>query len=196
MNLINTKTGGNKMRDWKEIKLQNSKKDSQEDCIYKLEVKGLNAKIHRIKPSHGWYVTCMELRIFDEYLYTDDTEQAKKEGFRKIVEKIKELEEIRNVLVPTKMKSTGLKDSKGKEICTGHIVKLKLDNGESRKFKVKEKTVIREVINYPDFIDGTSKVAITGIVFCWEGYDLFPCVDEHGIPDNEKMTIVGVHNEI
>ncbi|AKL96644.1 hypothetical protein CACET_c32000 [Clostridium aceticum] len=93
------------------------------------------------------------------------------------------------------MKGTGLVDANGLEICVGHETELKLDDGSVRRFKVKEKTVIRRVVNHPDFIAGTSKVAITGIVFEWEGYDLFPCVDRDGVPDNEKMVIIGPHNE-
>lgn len=93
------------------------------------------------------------------------------------------------------MKYTGLLDANGLEIRIGHMTELKLDDGSIRRFKVKEKTVIREVVNHPDFIDGTSKVAITGIVFEWNGYDLFPCVDENGVPDSEKMKIIGVYDE-
>lgn len=93
------------------------------------------------------------------------------------------------------MKRTGLLDANGLEICVGHVTLLRLDDGETRLFKVKEKTVIRKVVNHPDFVEGTSKVAITGIVFEWNGYDLFPCVDENGVPDNQKMVIVGNHDE-
>lgn len=93
------------------------------------------------------------------------------------------------------MKGTGLLDANGLEICVGHVTQLKLDDGTIRKFKVKEKTVTREVVNHPDFEEGTSKVAITGIVFEWEGYDLFPCVDKNGVPDNERMAIIGVYDE-
>ena len=40
------------------------------------------------------------------------------------------------------------------------------------------------------FDEEFAKVSITGVVFSWEGYDLFPCVDGDGVPDNEKMEIV------
>ena len=46
-------------------------------------------------------------------------------------------------------------------------------------------------MSHHSFDDPTAKVAITGVVFQWGGFDLFPCVDEEGTRDNEKMTIVG-----
>lgn len=85
---------------------------------------------------------------------------------------------------------TGLLDRKGKEIRVGDKVRLILDDGEERIFDVCYKTVERRVICHPDFIEKSAKVSITGIVFSWQGYDLFPCVDSEGIPDNRKMEIV------
>lgn len=85
---------------------------------------------------------------------------------------------------------TGLLDKNGNEIEIGDKVKLQLPSGEERIFEVQFKTVTRQVKNPPDFDNDFSKVNITGVVFTWMGYDLFPCVNEDGIADNEKMEIV------
>lgn len=85
---------------------------------------------------------------------------------------------------------TGLYDKNGEQIEIGDKVKLVLANGEEREFVVEFKTVQRTVKSHPDFDDKFAKVNITGVVFCWNGYDLYPCIDENGIPDNEKMEIV------
>lgn len=85
---------------------------------------------------------------------------------------------------------TGLYDKNGKEIRFGDKVKLILDDGEERIFDVCYKTVERRVACHQDFEEKYAKVSITGVVFCWNGYDLFPCVDSEGIPDNRKMEIV------
>jgi hypothetical protein len=85
---------------------------------------------------------------------------------------------------------TGLFDKNGTPIKIGDKTKLVLDNGEIRYFDVCYKTVYRTVKNHPNFDDGFSKVAITGIVFCWNGYDLFPCVDGNGVEDTSKMEVI------
>lgn len=85
---------------------------------------------------------------------------------------------------------TGLYDKNLKEIRVGDKVKLILDDGEERIFDVCYKTVERRVVSHPSFKEKYAKVSITGVVFCWGGYDLFPCVDSRGIPDNRKMEIV------
>jgi len=72
---------------------------------------------------------------------------------------------------------TGLFDKNGVAINVGDKTRLVLDDGEIRVFDVCLKTVNRTVKSHPDFDDEYAKVAITGIVFCWNGYDLFPCVD-------------------
>lgn len=86
---------------------------------------------------------------------------------------------------------TGLYDKRGQEIYEDDIVQLTLPNGEVRNFVVDIDTVVREVVSHPDFDAPTSKVAITGVVFKWNNYELFPCVDENGKHDNEDMIVVG-----
>lgn len=84
---------------------------------------------------------------------------------------------------------TGLLDKNGNEIGIGDKVRLVVD-GEERIFEVCFKTVKRTVKSHPDFVDRYAHVNITGVVFNWNGYDLFPCVDENGVPDNEKMEVI------
>ena len=86
--------------------------------------------------------------------------------------------------------NTGLYDKNGTPINIGDRTRLVLDNGEVREFDVRFKTVNRTVQNHPAFVDGYSKVAITGIVFEWNGYSLFPCIDENGIADTSKMEVI------
>lgn len=79
----------------------------------------------------------------------------------------------------------------GQPIFEGDIVRIVLDDGEVRDFVVSIETVIREVVSHPSFDDETAKVGITGVVFTWEGFKLFPCVDENDIPDNCRIEVIG-----
>ncbi len=85
---------------------------------------------------------------------------------------------------------TGLFDKNGTPINVGDRTRLVLDSGEVREFDVCLKTVTRTVKCHPDFDDEFAKVNITGIVLCWNGYDLFPCVDENGISDVSRMEVI------
>ena len=72
---------------------------------------------------------------------------------------------------------TGLKDKNGTPIEIGDRTRLVLPDGEVREFDVRFKTVKRTRL-------------ITGVVFCWQGNDLFPCIDENGVSDVEKMEVL------
>ena len=86
---------------------------------------------------------------------------------------------------------TGLKDRKGKLIYENDVVKLVLPDGEIRYFKVSFKKVIRQVVSHSGFIPDVAKVELNAICFEWNGYELFPCVDENGTSDVAKMEVVG-----
>lgn len=85
---------------------------------------------------------------------------------------------------------TGLFDKNGRQIKIGDKVRLILDNGEERVFDVQFRTVQRTVKCHPEFDDEFAKVNITGVVFCWNGFELFPCVDENGVSDTAKMEVI------
>ena len=87
--------------------------------------------------------------------------------------------------------NTGLRDKNGTEIKIGDRTRLVLPSGEVREFEVCFKTVKRTTVKtLPGFEPETAEVSITGIVFCWNGHDLFPCVDEEGVSDVEKMEVI------
>lgn len=86
---------------------------------------------------------------------------------------------------------TALRDTYSNLIWESDIVKLVLESGEVRYFKVSYKRVIRKVICHPDFDDDIAKVELNAICFEWNGYELFPCIDEYGVSDVSKMEIVG-----
>lgn len=85
---------------------------------------------------------------------------------------------------------TGLTDQDDNELYDGDITALEVD-GDTRYFRVAIKTVERELVSHPSFSDETAKIVITGVVFEWNGFDLFPYVDENGVPDNKRMKKVG-----
>jgi len=83
------------------------------------------------------------------------------------------------------------------EIYEDDILEYTFPNGDVRKFIVSIETVIREIVTYPNFYPKTCRVAITGVVFKWDGYKMFPCINGDGVCDNEKMKIIGnIHEGI
>lgn len=93
--------------------------------------------------------------------------------------------------------TTGLFDKSGTPIKVGDRTRLVLDSGEVREFEVCYKTVNRTTVKtFPGFDPETAEVSITGIFFCWEGHDLLPCVDEHGVSDVSKMEVIRSVQEV
>lgn len=93
--------------------------------------------------------------------------------------------------------NTGLFDKNGTPIKVGDRTRLVLDSGEVREFEVCYKTVNRTTVKtFPGFDPETAEVSITGIFFCWEGHDLLPCVDEHGVSDVSKMEVIRSVQEV
>ena len=85
---------------------------------------------------------------------------------------------------------TGLFDKNGTPIKIGDKTRLVLDDGEVREFDVCFKTTKRTVVTYDEFEEEYADVEITGVVFCWDGYDLFPCVGKNGTSDTSKMEVI------
>jgi hypothetical protein len=84
----------------------------------------------------------------------------------------------------------GLQDRDKKEIYDGDITEM-IVFGETRRFHVKMTTVYRNIKSLAGFEGEYAAVAITGVVFEWNGHALFPCVDINGVPDNERMKVIG-----
>ncbi|MGL4695207.1 YopX family protein [Enterococcus larvae] len=108
------------------------------------------------------------------------------------VNKLRILREVKeNVENVELMQSINQQDKNGRELFADDLVKLILPDGEVRIFRIRIKTVDREVRNHQEFVGEYSKVRITAVVFEWQGFDLFPCVDENGVSDVSNMEWVG-----
>ncbi|OBZ08910.1 hypothetical protein A8L34_22415 [Bacillus sp. FJAT-27264] len=101
---------------------------------------------------------------------------------------------LHEIIKGTEGQYTGLNDRDGQHMYPGDITELEVD-GIKRHFVVKAGTVVRDLKSHPNFIDDSAKVSITGIYFEWQEYQLFPCIDSNGIPDNEKMLVIGNVND-
>lgn len=107
--------------------------------------------------------------------------------------KIYSPEDVRShdVYTATVGQFTGKIGKNNKKIFQGDITELTLESGEVRRFVVDIRTVTRTIVSHPDFDDETAKVEITGVVFLWKGYELFPCIDSSGASNVSRMVVIG-----
>lgn len=128
---------------------------------------------------------------FDDFIQSIKTElNVVKQRFKKKVEGFTEISSELEDNYFMNDRETGLVDRNGNAIKIGDTLRLILDDGSVRCFKVCYKTVKRKIFCNPVFEDETADVYITGIVFCWNGYDLFPKANITGESDLERMEIV------
>lgn len=85
---------------------------------------------------------------------------------------------------------TGLKDKVGKKIFERDILHLTIPDGSTRHFVVEWANENRMLKSLNGFEHDGNAIRISGWCFNWEGYRLYPSVID-GIPDNERMEIVG-----
>ena len=87
------------MLEWRDKTSYSRGDKERKPRIWELKVGGLRIVIHRIIHYPEWYVSCYDLSIEDNCLYTDDLEEAKAIGIKTIIDRIEELEKAKSILI-------------------------------------------------------------------------------------------------
>ena len=84
-------------------------------------------------------------------------------------------------------------DKNGRHIWDNDITKLVLPDGEVRYFKVSIKKTIWSTISYTDFgyPEVPKKIELNAVCFESDGHNWYPCLDENGVSDVDKMEVIG-----
>lgn len=85
--------------EWKDRTSYNRRDEERVPKILELKAGKLRIVIHRLIHREGWYLTVYGLTIRDKTLDIEDLEIAKMKGIKVVVDEIKELEEIKGMLI-------------------------------------------------------------------------------------------------
>lgn len=87
------------MLEWKDRTSYSRGDKERIPSIWELEVEGLKIVVHKIIHYPEWYLSCYDLHIEKQCLYTEDVEEAKAEGLKIIIEKIEQLKKAKDALI-------------------------------------------------------------------------------------------------
>lgn len=87
------------MLEWKDASSYSRSDKERIPTVWELKIEGLRIVIHRIIHCPGWHISCYDLNIEDEYLYTEDLEEAKAKGLDLVVKNIEKFMKVREVIL-------------------------------------------------------------------------------------------------
>lgn len=90
------------MIEWKDVSSYSRYDKERIPSILELKIEGIRIVVHRIIHYDGWFVSCYDLNIEDEQLYTEDLEDAKIKGINYIVDEIDKLGKLKDELMKFK----------------------------------------------------------------------------------------------